>query len=227
MQRILIVEDDITIAGIVGKELDKWGYQVHIVEDFSAVMEDFDRFDPHLVLLDLSLPHRNGFHWCGQIRKKATTPIVFLSSSADNMNMVTALHQGADDFIPKPFDLNVLIAKVQAILRRSFAFADTGDTLAYQGIVLHLGNMTLAFGGQSMELTRNEFRILHTLFAQPEKVVSRESIMRRLWEDESFIDENTLTVNVNRLRKKLEAIGLRDLIATKKGEGYQLKGEAL
>ena len=220
MYKILIVEDDVTIAQVLAKELEKWGYETMLPEDFGAVMDDFRTFEPHLVLLDLSLPRRGGFHWCTEIRKESNVPVVFISSAADNMSMVTALHQGADDFIPKPFDLPVLVAKVQALLRRSYDFTDVADTLGCRGAVLHLGEMTLCCGQEKVELTRNEFRVLQTLFENQGKVVSRDAIMRKLWDDESFIDDNTLTVNINRLRKKLDSVGLCDFITTKKGEGY-------
>ena len=197
-----------------------WGYEVLLVENFALVMEEFHHFAPQLVLLDLSLPHRSGFHWCAEIRKESTVPIVFISSAADNMNMVTALHQGADDFVAKPFDLPVLVAKVQALLRRSYDFAEGGEMLAHRGLSLDLGAMAIYFDGKKTDLTRNELRILQTLLENKGRVVSREMIMRKLWDDENFIDDNTLTVNINRLRKKLEAAGLPDFIEPTKGEGY-------
>lgn len=224
MQKIFLVEDDRTIARVVAEELESWGYAVQQAADFSAVLEEYRRFAPHLVVLDLSLPHRSGFHWCAEIRKESTLPILFLSSAASNMNQLTALHQGADDFIPKPFDLPVLVAKVQALLRRSYEFAEPPPAPCCRGAVLDTAAMALLYAGQTIELTRNEFRILQFLMEKPGRVVSREAIIRRLWDDESFIDDNTLTVNVNRLRKKLEAGGLPGLIGTKKGEGYWVEG---
>ncbi|MDL2253539.1 response regulator transcription factor [Ruminococcaceae bacterium OttesenSCG-928-I18] len=220
MHKILLVEDDATIARLVAKELESWGFEVSQVEDFSAVMDCFHRVSPQLVLLDLSLPHRSGFHWCAEIRRESKVPILFLSSAQDNMNLVTALHQGADDFLTKPFDMPVLVAKVQALLRRSYDFAEAGDTLSFRGAVLDLGEMALRYEGAKIELTRNEFRIMQKLMENRGRVVSRDAIIRALWDDESFIDDNTLTVNINRLRKKLEAAGLQDYVATKKGEGY-------
>lgn len=225
MHRILIVEDDATIARIVAAELAGWGFAVRAVEDFAAVLDEFAAFSPQLVLMDLSLPHRSGFHWCGEIRRQSSVPIVFLSSAADNMNQVTALHQGADDFIAKPFDLPVLVAKVQAILRRTYDFAAPAEVLSHRGAVLNLGDMTLVYAGEKLDLTRNEFRILQMLLDNKGRVVTRDAIMRRLWDDESFIDDNTLTVNVARLRKKLEEAGLDGMIVTKKGEGYLAPAE--
>lgn len=225
MHKIMIVEDDATIARLVAAELENWGYQAAVVEDFSAVVEEFRRLEPQLVLMDLSLPHRSGFHWCAELRRESKVPIIFISSAADNMNLVTALHQGADDFVAKPFDLPVLVAKVQALLRRSYDFAAPAPALSHGGATLDLGEMALSCAGQKLELTKNEFRILQALMEAPGRVVSREVIMRRLWEDESFIDDNTLTVNMGRLRKKLEAAGLADFITTKKGEGYLIPAE--
>ncbi len=220
MQRIFLVEDDPTIARLVAGELENWGYEVARPSNFSAVMEEFRRFAPHLVVLDLSLPHRSGFHWCGEMRRESTLPILFLSSSSASVNQLTALHQGADDFMAKPFDMPVLVAKVQALLRRSYEFAAPAQPPACQGAQLDCEGMTLAYAGRKIPLTRNEFRILQLLLEKPGRVVGRDVIMRRLWEDESFIDDNTLTVNVNRLRKKLESEGLPGFICTKKGEGY-------
>ncbi len=226
MQRILIVEDDATIARLVASELEKWGYAAACVRNFAAVLEEFMAFEPHLVLMDLSLPHRSGFYWCEEIRRRSTVPVVFLSSAADSMNMLTALHQGADDFIAKPFDMALLVAKVQALLRRSYAYAEDTAAPAVRGAQLNAGEMSLAANGQNLPLTGNEVRILQMLMENAGRVVSRDAIMRKLWDGESFIDDNTLTVNVARLRKKLEGVGLADFITTKKGEGYLVPREA-
>ncbi len=221
MFKILIIEDDATIARVIAEELAGWGFDARRVTDFYTVTEEFERYGPQLVLMDLSLPYRGGFYWCGEIRKKSMVPIIFISSAADNMNMVQALHQGADDFVAKPFDLAVLVAKVRALLRRSYGFAPQELSVLHAGgAALNLNAMTLSFGGEKIELTRNEFKILQTLMEAAGTVISRQAIMRRLWDDENFIDENTLTVNINRLRKKTEAAGLSGFILTKKGEGY-------
>ena len=222
MYRILIVEDDEIIAGLVKKHLESWGYQVDLISDFSQVLAEFVRKDPQLVLLDLKLPFFNGFHWCEEIRKISQVPVIFLSSAADNMNMVMAMSRGADDFIAKPFDLEVLAAKVQAILRRTYSFGNTSNLMEYKGTVLNLGNGTLTVGEQKLELTKNELKILQILYEHRGQVVSRDAIMTRLWESDEFIDDNTLTVNVARLRKKLEEAGMHDMIRTKKGIGYML-----
>lgn len=222
MYRILIVEDDELIAGLVKKNLESWGYQVDCVTDFANVLTDFARKNPQLVLLDLKLPFYNGFHWCEEIRKISQVPILFLSSAADNMNMVMAMSRGADDFIAKPFDMEVLVAKVQAVLRRSYSFGRASDILEHGGVILNPGSGYISWQGEQTELTRNELRILQILFENAGKTVSRDAIMIKLWENDSFIDDNTLTVNITRLRKKLEGIGLTDFIVTKKGVGYML-----
>lgn len=222
MFRILIIEDDPTITEVLSRNLCKCGYDAQSARDFSDILAYFSAFAPHLVLLDISLPFYNGFYWCGEIRKQSQTPIIFLSSASDNMNQVIALSMGADDFIAKPFDLEVLVAKVQAILRRTYHFASGSqkDALEHKGAVLDIGGAALLYGGQKIELTKNELKILQLLLENKGKVVSRDAIMKRLWESESFIDDNTLTVNIARLRKKLEGAGLSDFIKTKKGLGY-------
>ena len=222
MYKVLIVEDDMVIARPMYRHLQSWGSQGSCVTDFQNVMQQFVAFGPHLVLLDLSLPFYNGFHWCDEIRKNSQVPVVFISSASDNMNIVMAMSRGGDDFIAKPFDLDVLVAKVQAMIRRAYAFGTSGNLMEHRGAVLNLGNSTLTWEDQTLELTKNEFRILQILFENEGKVVSRDAIMNRLWENDSFVDDNTLTVNITRLRKKLEAAGLKDFIMTKKGLGYRI-----
>lgn len=217
-----MVEDDEIIARSIREHLQAWNYDVCCVEDFSNVVAEFVRFGPQLVLMDITLPFFNGYHWCSEIRKISKVPVIFLSSAADNMNIVMAVNMGADDFIPKPFDLEVLTVKIQAMLRRSYDFAGTGSMLEHKGAILNLNETTLTYQEQKIELTKNEFRILEILMENKEKVVSRETLMTKLWESDNYVDENTLSVNVNRLRKKLEALGLEEFILTKKGIGYRL-----
>ena len=217
-----MVEDDEIIARSIREHLQAWNYDVCCVEDFSNVVAEFVRFDPQLVLMDITLPFFNGYHWCSEIRKISKVPVIFLSSAADNMNIVMAVNMGADDFIPKPFDLEVLTVKIQAMLRRSYDFAGTGSMFERKGAILNLNETTLTYQEQKIELTKNEFRILEILMENKEKVVSRETLMTKLWESDNYVDENTLSVNVNRLRKKLEALGLEEFILTKKGIGYRL-----
>ena len=218
--RILIVEDDPGIAAAIAQQARSWDLDVKCVENFRTVMEDFSEYNPHLVLLDISLPFFNGYHWCGELRKVSNIPILFISSASDNMNIVMAMNMGADDFIVKPFDQSVLMAKIQAMLRRTYDFASYTPILEHRSARLHTGDNSLTYEGQEISLTKNEYRILLTLMENKGKVVSREKLMERLWETDSFIDENTLTVNMNRLRKKLHAVGLTDFIATKFGVGY-------
>lgn len=222
MYKIFMVEDDEIIARSIREHLQAWNYDVCCVEDFSNVVAEFVRFDPQLVLMDITLPFFNGYHWCSEIRKISKVPVIFLSSAADNMNIVMAVNMGADDFIPKPFDLEVLTVKIQAMLRRSYDFAGIGSMLEHKGAILNLNETTLTYQEQKIELTKNEFRILEILMENKEKVVSRETLMTKLWESDNYVDENTLSVNVNRLRKKLEALGLEEFILTKKGIGYRL-----
>lgn len=223
MYKIMIVEDDATIAHALAAHLERWDYETRCVEDFKNILESFAEFDPQLVLLDIMLPFFNGFHWCQEIRKVSEVPIIFLSSANDNMNIVMAMNMGGDEFIEKPFDLNVVTAKVQAILRRSYSFQGTMNVMEYNGAVLNLNDATLVNNDKKLDLTKNEFRILQMLLENEGRIVSRDSIITRLWESDEFIDDNTLTVNIARLRKKLEQIGLGQMIRTKKGIGYMVE----
>lgn len=223
MYKILIIEDDNIISEAIRTHLRKWGYEVECVTDLAHVLEQFVHSAPQLVLMDIGLPFYNGYYWCAEIRKISQVPIIFLSSASDNMNIVMAVNMGGDDFIAKPFDLEVLSAKVQAVLRRAYAFqSQQAVVLECSGAVLNLADMSLVYGGRRLELSKNEFRILQILFEHMGNTVTRESMMKRLWDDECFVDDNTLTVNVNRLRRALEEIGLTDFIKTKKGIGYQI-----
>ena len=223
MYRVFIVEDDRAIASAVVRQLESWGMETRCAQDFRQVTAEFSTYDPHLVLMDVRLPFFNGYHWCQEIRRVSKAPIIFISSASDSMNVVMAMNMGADDFIAKPFDLNVLMAKIQALLRRSYDFADSAPRLEHRGAALHPGEYMLRFQGQEIPLTKNEHRILLTLMACPGRVVSREKLMEALWATDSFVDENTLSVNVNRLRKKLDAAGLAGFIATQHGVGYMLR----
>ncbi|WP_455054812.1 winged helix-turn-helix domain-containing protein [Merdimonas faecis] len=223
MYRILIVEDDMTIAKVLAAHLEKWGYETRCAENFKNIMNDFLDFEPQLLMLDIGLPFFNGFHWCQEIRKVSQVPIMFLSSLDDNMNIVMAMNMGGDEFIEKPFDLNVVTAKVQALLRRTYAFQGSSNLLEHDGIMLNLGDATVLYQDQKVELTKNEFRILQILFERAGKIVSRDEIIERLWDSDEVIDDNTLTVNVARLRKKLESVGRKDMIRTKKGIGYMVE----
>ena len=220
MYRILIVEDDAGIARGVAGSITAWGMEASCIRDFRDVMAEFAQFSPHLVLMDIGLPFMNGYHWCTEIRKVSKVPILFLSSASDNMNLIIAMNTGADDFIAKPFDSSVLIAKIQALLRRAYAFGESVPILEHRGAVLNTGDGTLRYGDQEITLSKNEFRILLVLMRSRGRTVSREKLMEALWQTDEFVDENTLTVNVGRLRRKLEAIGLSDFIQTRFGVGY-------
>lgn len=218
--RILLVEDDRGIAQAIQTQASMWELEVYCVEDFHHVMAEFSAVDPHLVLMDISLPCFNGYHWCTQIRQVSKVPILFLSSAADNMNMVMAMNMGADDFLAKPFDQSVLMAKIQAMLRRTYDFAASVLVLEHRGALLNTGDNSLTYHQQKIPLTKNEYRILLALMENKGRVVSRERLMERLWQTDCFVDENTLSVNVNRLRKKLDTAGLSGFITTKVGLGY-------
>lgn len=220
MYRILITEDEPTIASIMKKHLENWGYSVKCTENFHNVLNEFTSFDPHIVLMDIMLPFYNGYHWCSEIRRISEIPIIFISSASDNINIVMAVNMGGDDFISKPIDLNVMTAKIQAMLRRTYDMGSKIPILEYKGAVLNLNDTTLLYQGKKLELTKNDFRIMQTLMENRGKIVSRDTLMTKLWQIDCYVEENTLTVNVTRLRKKLESIGLNDFIKTKVGAGY-------
>lgn len=223
MYKILIVEDDAVIAKSIKEYLNSWNYEVELISDFKDIMQEFINFDPHLVLLDISLPFFNGYHWCSEIRKISKIPIIFISSMSENMNIIMAVNMGGDDFISKPFDLSVLVAKVQALLRRSYSFGGKMDIIDHKGMVLNLDDATIEYNNNKLELTKNEFKILQILFENIGRVIPRNIIMTKLWESDSYIDDNTLTVNMTRIRRKLSDIGICDLIKTKKGIGYMVE----
>lgn len=218
--RILIIEDDKSISSGISQALSGWGFDVREAENFADILSEVTEYKPHLILLDIGLPFYNGFYWCKKIRETMTVPIMFISSINDNMNMVMAMNMGGDDFISKPFDINYLIAKIQALLRRSYDFTGSNEIIQAKGAFLQVNDNTLIYNDQKLDLSKNEYRILWCLMSNKGKVVSREALMEALWQTDCFIDDNTLTVNINRLRKKLEEIGLIDFISTKHGRGY-------
>ena len=220
--KIFIVEDDISIGKKIKSHLEKWSYQVYLAEDFRDILGEVTRISPDLVLLDITLPYYNGFYWCGQIRKLFKIPIVFLSSADDNMNIVMAMDMGGDDFIAKPFDLAVLTAKIGAIIRRTYSYAGQVNVIEHDGVVLNLASATVHYNGKQAELSKNEFQIFALLMENAGSIVGRDTIMMQLWNSDNFIDDNTLTVNVTRIRKKLKEIGLDDFVKTKKGSGYMI-----
>lgn len=222
MQKIMIVEDDEVIASAIQKHLETWNYEVYVIDDFEHVLEKYVQIQPELILLDISLPFYNGYHWCEQIRKISSVPIIFISSASENMNIVMAISMGADDFITKPFDFSVLTAKIQALLRRTYSFSKSMQVLTYKELVLNILDATISYQEQTIDLTKNELKILQILFEKSETFVSRDGLMMALWQSNEFIDDNTLSVNMNRLRKKLDDFHIEHLIQTKKGLGYKL-----
>ena len=223
MYRLMIVEDDAGISSAVRKLAEAWDFEVRETEDFKNVLREFADFQPHLVLMDITLPFFSGYYWCGEIRKVSSVPMIFISSASDNMNVVMAINMGADDFIAKPFDESVLMAKVQALLRRAYNYAPVSSVIEHRGAILNAENGSLTYQGKRVSLSKNEFRILQCLLEKKGQVVSRERLMERLWETDEFVDENTLTVNVNRLRRKLDVAGLTGWIVTRFGVGYMVE----
>ncbi len=220
MYRLFIVEDDRGIAEAIKSQAEKWELEVRCAQNFRNILSEFSEFDPHIILLDISLPFFNGYHWCTEIRNVSKVPIIFISSASDNMNIVMAMNLGADDFIAKPFDQSVLMAKINALLRRTYDFSSSVSVFEHRNALLNTADNTLTYSGEKIPLSKNEFRILYILMSNKGKVVSREKIMEQLWETDCFVDENTLSVNINRLRKKLCSFGLEDFITTKFGVGY-------
>ncbi len=223
MYKIMIIEDDSGLSAAIKQQLEVWEYEAVCTKNFQRVTEEFIQCDPHLVLVDIMLPFFNGYHWCSEIRKISNVPVIFISSASDNMNIVMAMNMGGDDFIPKPIDLGVMTAKIGAVLRRAYDMSGKIPVLEHKGAVLNLNDMSLSYKGESLQLTKNDFKILQTLMENKGKVVSRETLMTKLWQIDCYVEENTLTVNVTRLRKKLESIGLEGFITTKVGIGYILE----
>ncbi|MHA6480490.1 response regulator transcription factor [Paenibacillus sp. strain BS8-2] len=220
MFKIMLVEDDEKIRGIVANSLRKWQYEVVETTDFETVEEQFRAHEPHLILLDINLPVYDGYYWCQRIRAVSKVPILFLSSRSQNMDIIMAINMGGDDYVQKPFDLSVLVAKVSALLRRNYTYQDETLQLRHRGLTFHLGNSSVQTDDKTAELSRNEFIILQVLMRSIGRIVPREELMHALWKDEQFVDDNTLTVNVNRLRRKITELGMEDYIATRKGMGY-------
>lgn len=217
----MIIEDEPVIRDLIGEALAKWGFEPLVLKDFSNVITLFTEHSPNLIIMDINLPQFDGFYWCSRIREVSQVPIVFLSSRNTPMDMVMAMNMGGDDFIQKPFHMDVLMAKINALLRRVYSYVDVQtNIIEHQGVVLNLNDGDVTVGDQKAELTKTEFIILNMLMRQAGSIVSRTKMMRSLWADESFIDDNTLTVNIVRLRKKLAGLGMNDFIVTKKGQGY-------
>lgn len=221
MFKIMVVEDDVSLKNIIAKCLTKWGHDVHQIENLENIIEEFKNYNPELVLLDINLPFYDGFHWCNEIRKISKVPIIFISSRNSNMDVIMGVNLGADDYIQKPFSVDVLVAKVNALLRRTYNFVDNNSNqIIHNGVTLDLSTATINYKDNTIELTKNEIKILHELMKYKGQIVSRNKLMKKLWDNDWFVDDNTLTVNVNRIRSKLNEIGLEDFIETKRGLGY-------
>ncbi len=220
MYKIFIVEDDRTIADSIVEQLKVWQYEGYVVRDFSNVLQECTDYKPDLILMDIGLPYYDGYYWCSEIRKISDVPIIFISSMSENMNVLMAINMGGDDFVAKPFDMQILIAKIQALLRRTYDYHGDSEVIEHHGLRLNIATNEAVYMDQSIDLTKNEYRILLELIQSKGKIVSREKLMNALWKTDVYIDENTLTVNINRLRKKLESYGIKDFIETKVGVGY-------
>ncbi|OJG96888.1 DNA-binding response regulator [Enterococcus termitis] len=221
MAKIMIVEDEATIRDLIREELQKWQFDTFGTTNFNNVLADFQQEDPQLILLDINLPVFDGYYWCQKIREVSKVPIIFISSRNTNMDMIMAMNMGADDFVTKPFQLDVLVAKINALLRRSYNYSEVGsEVMSHNGITLNVDNGSMEINGEIIDLSKNEYRLLYILIKKHGKILTREKLLRALWEDERFVDDNTLTVNINRLRKKIEQAGLEGYIETKVGQGY-------
>ncbi len=221
--KIFIVEDDKNIKQLLCEELAGWDYTTRGVEDFNHVLEEFLAFAPELVLMDISLPYYNGYYWTQQIRNHSTVPIIVISSHTEPIDMVQAMQFGADDYITKPIDIAVTRAKIQAVLRRTYAYVTDSDKLIFGNCSLHLRSAKLECAQGSVELSKTELLILESLFLAKGQIAKREKIIDHCWQSEQFIDDNTLAVNITRIRKKLATLALSEFIQTKKGIGYYLQ----
>ncbi|OTN77729.1 DNA-binding response regulator [Enterococcus sp. 8G7_MSG3316] len=221
MAKIMIVEDEAVIRQLIMEELEKWQFDTFGTTDFHQVASDFETENPQLILLDINLPVFDGYYWCQKIRETSKVPIIFISSRNTNMDMIMAMNMGADDFVTKPFEIDVLIAKINALLRRSYNYVESSnETLVHNGLTLNIDNSSMSINDETIDLSKNEYRLLYILMKNHGKILSREKLLRALWDDERFVDDNTLTVNINRLRRKIEQTGTVGYIETKVGQGY-------
>lgn len=221
MYKIMTIEDDSRLCEEIQEALLKWGFNPVTVKNFEDILNEFIQNKPELVIMDINLPCFDGFYWCQKIREISKVPIIFLSSRNTNMDIIMAVQMGGDDFVTKPFSIDILVTKLHAMLRRTYSYGENlGDVLECRGVILNINDSTLSYNENKIELTKNELKILLLLMKNIGKIISRDRIMRILWDDDTFINDNTLTVNVNRLRKRLEDIGINDFIETKKGQGY-------
>lgn len=225
MYSIMIIEDDKKLRNLIKNHLEKYGYEAYIVEDFSRVNEEFIESNPHLILMDINLPLYDGFYWCRDIRRISNVPIIFISARDSDMDQVMAIENGGDDYITKPFSYDVLLAKIKGVIRRVYgSYADSGsnEILEVNGLFLHINQSVVEYRGRKIELSKKEFQIIQLLLKNEGKIVSRETLLEALWNDIEFVDDNTLSVNMTRVRKRLEELGIKDVIETKRGQGYKI-----
>jgi DNA-binding response OmpR family regulator len=223
VKKILIIEDDLNVARELSISLKKWSFEVDIIKNFDNILKEVIYNKPSLILMDVNLPYYDGFYWCEKIREVSKVPIIFLSSRDSNMDIIMGINNGGDDYITKPFSTEVLISKINALLRRSYDYNNSDTLIYYNDAVLDIEKCIFRYDDKEIELTKNEIKILSLLIKNKEKVVSREKIMMSLWNDDEFVNDNTLTVNITRLRGKINELGLKDIIKTKKGIGYLIK----
>ncbi|MBP3040366.1 response regulator transcription factor [Bacillaceae bacterium Marseille-Q3522] len=225
MQKIMIIEDDPKIAEHLQSFMKKYGYEANTVTDFEHIMDGFDKHKPDLVLLDINLPSYDGYYWCRQIRKKSICPVIFISARIGEMDQVIALENGGDDYITKPFHPEIVIAKIRSQLRRAYgeyAVRAEEHVLKIEGLKLFPERMELVFNGKIISLSKNETDIIESLMERFPRVAGREDLLEKLWDDQEFVDENTLNVNITRVRKKFESVGIKDAVETIRGVGYRL-----
>lgn len=221
MAKIMIIEDDASISKLISENLSKWQMDTYVVTDFATIIEQFQTEKPDLVLLDINLPVRDGYYWNQEIRKISKTPIIIISSRNSNMDQIMSMNMGADDFVEKPFSIDILIAKINALLRRTYDFTkSSSNVIEHNGLKLNLSDGTVEIGANKIDLSKNEYKLLQRLLKDQGKIVSREQLLNFMWDDERFVDDNTLTVNINRLRNKFDKNGLSNYIVTKVGQGY-------
>ncbi|MBX4264337.1 response regulator transcription factor [Clostridium estertheticum] len=223
MYKIMTIEDDKSLRINMNESLIKWGFMTFVINKFEDITAEFASMKPDLVIMDINLPYFDGFYWCGKIRKISKVPIIFVSSRDTNMDIIMAMNTGGDDYITKPFSMDILIAKINALLRRTYSYGEQpSDLVECDGVILNLVDNTLQYKEEKINLTKNEFKVMLLLMKNRGKTISRERIMRGIWDDDNFINDNTLTVNINRLRMKVSDMGLKDYIVTKKGYGYMI-----
>ncbi len=220
--KIMIIEDDFTIANSIKNELSKWNYEVFVCKNFSNIIDDFKAQNPNLLLLDINLPEVNGYYICSQIRKISDIPVIFISALSDKSDVLSAMQMGADDYIVKPIDLTITVAKIRALLKRTYEIKKDFDTLIYKELCLNISKSNISYKKRSIDLTFTELQIITELIKNPENFISKSNLIEKCWKNEQFIDDNTLMVNINRLRKKFSSIGLDKLIETKKNIGYRI-----